>query len=333
MSDTPAPTPAPERRTISDPGVYRAAEMPADDYHADPCPFPSMAASDAQTIMERSPLHCWYGSRRLNPDIEPFEASREMDEGSALHSLIADGGARIAVVQFDDYRKNDARAQRAMARAEGLIPVLKGRLPLIEAVASSARKLILQHGPLREAMSSKGWAEASMFWQEDNGLWCRARPDFLPTDPAAPLIDWKFTTRDAAPRTYERAVQERYALRAAHYLRGAQRLRRTRPEGYWLVVVEMEAPHGVMVHEPDEGLLTAAGKVWTAARDLFSECLSQGEEREHWPGYPAVVNAVAATPWQLSQWEVAGIEMAERRKGLTVAGMHRAEAAIGGPVA
>ena len=69
------------------PGIY---EIPATEYHADPCPEPSLSASVARTLIDRSPLHAWMQHPKLGGQQEEKPAAR-MSLGSAAHSVILQG--------------------------------------------------------------------------------------------------------------------------------------------------------------------------------------------------------------------------------------------------
>jgi len=69
--------------TISKPGVY---DIPDKEYHADPCPVPSLSSTLARTLLNQSPLHAWTKHPRLNPDHEP-EEKRTFDIGR-VHQVL-----------------------------------------------------------------------------------------------------------------------------------------------------------------------------------------------------------------------------------------------------
>ena len=77
---------------ITDPGLY---DMPEADYHADPCPEPSLSSTLARLMVNRSPRHAWTASPRLNPDHEPVN-KETFDVGRAAHAVLLGRGAPIA---------------------------------------------------------------------------------------------------------------------------------------------------------------------------------------------------------------------------------------------
>lgn len=96
------------------PGIY---DTPEPEYHADPCPEPSLSAGSAVTVLQKSPLHAWWGSERMNPDFERVE-KRHFDIGSAFHARITGVGGPVWRINAPDFaaRLRGRSATRRMAR-------------------------------------------------------------------------------------------------------------------------------------------------------------------------------------------------------------------------
>jgi hypothetical protein len=80
-------------------------------YHADPCPEPSLSASLALRARDvdagtRSALH-----PRLNPAAVAHQAEH-FDIGTVAHAAFLEGRDVVAILEFDDFRTKDARAAR-----------------------------------------------------------------------------------------------------------------------------------------------------------------------------------------------------------------------------
>src|SRR5579885_3028935 len=99
-------------------------DVPAEDYHADPAPEPSLSAGIARRLISQSPLHAWTAHPRLNPDHRDEHGDR-LDFGSAAHSLLLEGLDVCEVIEADSWRTNAAKDARDGARASGLIPLLR----------------------------------------------------------------------------------------------------------------------------------------------------------------------------------------------------------------
>ena len=75
---------------IDRPGIY---ELSAEEYHADPCPTPSLSSSIARTLLASSPHHAWWEHPRFNPG-RVREEDEKFDLGTAAHAL--DFSSKIA---------------------------------------------------------------------------------------------------------------------------------------------------------------------------------------------------------------------------------------------
>lgn len=334
---------------ITEPGIYALSAVA---YHRDPAPSPSLSASSADRILNESARHCWHSHPRLNEAHTPEEADPDrmesgkrlrMEWGSALHAMISGAGRRVVEIDSDDYRTNRARDARAACVAAGHVPVLAIHTPKLVGIVNAVRAQIKAHPELAEVLAAPGRAEQTLLWRERIGtarnkqggwLWCRAMADWLPDDPSLPLIDWKFTTTSTAPESYARTVRNDLCVRSAHYLRGAQALRGRMPRGYWIVAVEMDAPHGMSVHRAANELLHDARDQWTEAAARFYACLQRGTGMEHWPFWRAEVNVVGVPPWQSTAWEERKlVEEIPRQRSITVKRVQQLSKILGGPVA
>ena len=87
------------------PGIYT---MTAEEYHSDPADVPSLTASIAHIICSQSPLHAWANHPRLNPDFKREEQAN-WDVGTAAHALLLEGNEGVAMIDYPDWRKKEAR--------------------------------------------------------------------------------------------------------------------------------------------------------------------------------------------------------------------------------
>ena len=81
--------------TITAPGIY---EMPADIYHADPCPEPSLSSTGARTLANGTPATYWH--ERQNP-----KQKRVFDIGTAGHLMVLEPhlfDQRVEVIRGED---------------------------------------------------------------------------------------------------------------------------------------------------------------------------------------------------------------------------------------
>src|SRR5436189_3624551 len=110
---------------IDRPGTY---DLSAKTYHSDPAPDPSLSSTMARTILNRSPLHCWHLSPRLNTMAEPRPPTDAMEHGAIVHRLVLGVGAEIVEVDAPNWKCRREQELRAEAREAGKLPVLSWRL-------------------------------------------------------------------------------------------------------------------------------------------------------------------------------------------------------------
>lgn len=290
------------RREITAPGIY---DMPETDYHADPCPQPSLSASIARKLVRQSPMHAWYSHPRLNPDSAHDFNSDAADMGAILHKLLLGKGADIAAIDADDFRTKAAKEARDAARSAGHTPVLRHKLDALHECAAAARKQIMAH-PDGSILFEPGKPEQAMIWR--NGpTWCRSLVDWMPDDPTLPLVDLKTTGMSAAPGEWERRLVSEYALQGEFYSQGARALGRKSRAPMLFIVIECEAPYGVSVMCAAPSLQAVAEYEVQKAHDLWAACMATNE----WPGYPAHTAHVEAPAWRINQMENQMMEAAE----------------------
>lgn len=284
------------------PGLHYS--LPMADYVADPCAEPSLSASTVRLIVEKSPLAAWRAHPRLGG--EPRDDSSVADIGSAAHSMVLEGADIIQVVAKVEkadgeeivptaWATKDAKAARKKIRSEGRIPLLPHEAQPVYAMAKAAGKAI-------EAEVGKGSPEVSIVWRESNGIWCRARADWLPDDRKRAAVNYKTTKASAEPNEFIRRTlfSSWYDVQAAFYLRGLAAVGEARPE-YKFLVQEQDPPHDYSWIGLETGCeaLDIAGKMVAKAIKLWGECLESGK----WPGYRKHTHYADPPAWRAIQFE------------------------------
>jgi hypothetical protein len=259
---------------ITEPGVYA---IPAADYHRDPCPEPSLSAGMINDLLV-APALCFANSSRLNPEWEEEEDDK-FTLGSVRHILFLEPelfAEKVAVCEFDNWRKKAAKEAKAEAKEQGRTPILAKHMEKVEA----ARAAFLAH-PFTSRAFEGGRFEQSMFWRHPvYGFWCRARPDFT-ADSGTHLNDYKATASADPERFGKHAYDMGYHRRAAWYLDGYEILTGKRPDHYWFCNQEVKAPYLTSVVELDMQALEAGRVENDKAARLFAGCLQSGD----WFGY------------------------------------------------
>lgn len=273
---------------ITEPGVY---DLPADVYHRDPCPTPSLSSTGAKQIIHETPADYWHS--RQNP-----VRKRAFDIGNASHLLTLEPELfddRVVTVHgfnkkgdpSDGYETQDARDQRDRAYAEGKVPLLVKEIEMVRAM----RDAVWSH-PIAKMAFVDGKAEQSLFWRDPEfDIWCRSRPDWMPTHPRY-LVNLKTAdsahTEDIRKQVWNLAYFQSSAWEMDAYEATAG----IRPERYALVVVSKKLPHLVNAVWLDDQDLFDGHRLNRKARGIFARCLETG----HWPGAQQEVAGVPTMP-------------------------------------
>lgn len=262
-------------RPIDRPGVY---EISAEAYHADPCPEPSLSASIAKILVNKTPLHAWTAHPRLNEDFEPVEEEK-FDIGNACHSLILRDPKAFEIIHAPDWRTAIAREKREYARVQGKIPLLEDQWVRVEAMAYSARLQLSRHHEAKEAFTN-GKPEQTLIWREGDA-WCRARIDWLP-NAGRFYDDYKSTAASADPHAYTRILWNiGHDIQAAFYRRGIKKLGLCDDPVFRFIVQETQTPHALSVIGLTPGALELADHKVARAIDIWQTCTRSNQ----WPGY------------------------------------------------
>ena len=301
--------------------------MPATEYHADPCDSPSLSSSIARLILTHSPLHGWTAHPRLNPNFVSEEKTT-YDLGSASHAMLLEGGAGLEIINPENYRSKPTKANplgnvpagwtneaireaRDAARLAGKTPVLPSDMADIEAMVKIARQAIANCSDLSGLTLADGTAEQVLLWQEDGGVWCRARPDWMSHDRRV-QISYKSTAASANPNDYVRTgLGIGFDLQNAFYLRG-NRATGGPQDGVSLTLVqENSPPYACSWIGLDPAFAALADEKCEEAIELWRRCMAAGR----WPGYSPRVHWLEPPAWATSRWEERG-PMSERAGGL-----------------
>ena len=236
----------------------------------------ALSASGAKKLLPKScpaKYKAWVDGERA-------EASKAMDFGSVVHSLILGAGKKFAVIDADSWRTNAAKEAQEQARAEGRIPILKEDYLRAKAVADK----VLQH-PTWGYLFHGGQPEVAAKWIDpETGITCRARFDYLRPKVEGKrrvIVDLK-TARSAHPDTFGRAIGEYgYAIQAAFYSDGARVLGLDDDPLFVFVVAETEAPFCITVGVLDAQDAALGRAQASLARRIFKQCVETGT----WPEY------------------------------------------------
>lgn len=301
---------------ITKPGFYSA--VPEAEYHGDPCPVPSLSSSVTKILLNQTPGHAWWAHPRLNRSkaLEVEQSTKAQQAGGVLHHLILGQGKPYRVLNFKDYRTNDAKAARDKAIEDGDTPILMHEHEAAELTATNAKKRIAASS-LADVFA-EGEAEVTGVWQEDNGIWCRMRIDWLPDsarDGGHIIVpDLKTTGQSAHPAEWQRTMFDFGGdIQAAFYERGLRKLiPGVKSVEFPFVVIEQEEPNAVSFCKVGNEALEHAHETVALAIDAWGQLLKKGTQLEHWPFYADEIEVIDPPVWRSMAGELLRMRMGNR---------------------
>jgi len=268
---------------LIEPGIFY--DMTADEYFADPCPAPSFTQSLAKLVLEQSTLHAMHQHPKLAPnredDDEEEKYTRAKAIGNAVHTTLIGRGKKLAIGEFDNFKKKAAKEFRDDAYAAGMEPILRKHMTEAENVVTAVRVQVQRAGWANAFCLGKG--EAVACWQE-NGLWFRTMIDWITPD-MRECYDAKTTEASFAPHIIGRKmVADGWDVQAAMHERALDAID---PNGagrrkFRYVAIENYPPYAMVPVEMTETWLTMGRKKLAVAIDQWRAAMATGK----FAGYP-----------------------------------------------
>lgn len=282
------------RALIRKPGFYR---MSANLYHADPCATPSLSSSIAKALLRKTPRHAYEKHPRYTP-ASVNTPTPAMMFGTVVHKLVLGAGAKVVVIEADDFRSAKAREKRDEALAAGKAPILVDDFDRADVVAERVREGLARI-PAAANMFT-GEPELVAIWQ-DGDVWCRAMLDGLDvTHTHVWLDDLKTSGDDFGPDAVGKKIASLgYEVSAAFYRRGVKALLRDAPIFFRFAFVETDTPYEVLVSELDGAGIEHGRRQVCAAIEVWRRCQQTGV----WPGYPREIVRAELPAWATASWE------------------------------
>lgn len=268
---------------------------PEEQYHSDPCSVPSLSASIAKTLVLQSELHAYREHPRLGG--KPRVATHSMDVGTICHAMMLGKPLpEIEHVPFDDYRTNDAKALRNLARECGKIPLNNkewGEHGSLIRAAEALRNKLHDMGVVFDPRH----CEVALFWQR-NGVQCRSKLDNLE---GYCSYDLKFT-ECAHPDFIDRQVKTMgYQIQEAAY---NEAVNECVPEAegrasFTLLFCETHEPYCITPARMSAEQSMIGQLQWSYAQRRWADLLTGGAWHEYIA--PGTCHTIQAKPWELTQ--------------------------------
>lgn len=154
---------------------------------------------------------------------------------------------------------------------------------------------------IRDVLSN-GWAEVSAFWtDEETGVECRCRPDFVHDagSDSVLLLDVK-TFSDPSPNEFARqCARKSYAKQAAMYTDGYEKASGKTVRAFIFLAVGNEWPYAASAMMLDEDSLEAGRRHYKRNLRTYAECMSTGQ----WPGFSNGITLIRLPQWAFNNEE------------------------------
>lgn len=279
--------------TVTKPGMF--FDVDCDDYFADPCPQPSLSNSGIGTLLNQSPAHFAAKHPRLNGGVDACKATTHMHRGSVVHRLALGAGKDYVILDFDDFRTKEAKAQRAEAEAAGKVPILAAKFD-----EATEQAMILRQHLSDMLMGEPFLPEVVIAWKiatEHGEIWCRGMVDaWCPSLKMA--VDLKTSTDASFAAATNKMSRERYDTQAAWYTAGLGHIiGEPGKVRFAYLFCENDPPHASQPFELDEAWRSSAWDLCEEAADLFAKCLKVGK----WPGYPRTPQLLSPPDWLIRE--------------------------------
>lgn len=282
---------------ITAPGLYTDAATRA-AYHSDPCQEISLSRSVAKAIAARTPAHAFVMHPRLNPNYEPYEASK-FDIGSAAHTMILKEGSAIEIIDADDWRTKAAKDARDFARAAGKTPMLRHQYVETAACVAKVREQLPAFGLGDILDPEKGQSEVVAAWNDPVAGWCRVMFDRLMGD--LTVWDFKFTGIELTDENLSRHMAGMgYEFQHAFYERGLCELF---PDirgrvNFGFVFCENKPPFAILPVRLSNAAVAKGRAAVAVACERWRDAKASG----NWPAYDGDVRVIDYPPWAIAEW-------------------------------
>lgn len=305
-------------KKITKPGMYSLIGI--DIYHSQALfDGPSVSSSGLRRLdpSRGSPAH-FFAEWDGNPEREEDnELKRQFILGRALHHLMLGEPffAKLFAVEPEEYKDPDKGNEwkpwsnnATICKQWNAQQTKAGRIILKNKEVTVIRKMAAKLGlhPFVQAGALNGLIERSIFWKDKKtGIWCKARPDSIPTA-SADFVDYKSTTSvlwEEIQRTINKFGYHQQAAMVRQACREVMGLDTTQTQfTFTLLFQEKKAPFCVRDVQIKGIAMDLGERQNRHALDTMAQCLKTG----FWPG-PGYgregTDAVEPSAWRTEQIE------------------------------
>lgn len=275
---------APQKSDVALTAPRIRQNIPMADYLA----TPALGSGTALRTINQSPFHAKYHQENERDN------SKVADIGIVAHRMLLENSEDgIKWIEADDWRTKAAKEIRDQAYSDGQIPLLFKQQRNIRAMVDAARHFI-NCSEVRE-MLTDGNPEVTVEW-DDNGVLCKARPDYLSDNFHVSVKTVNGITSPAA--------WIRYQLSSCGYDFGLQFYERGLiangvDVGHRILVIDQVAPYGCFLVGLDPAKKAICDSNVDRAIRTWGECVTSGI----FPGFETRTMFAEPTPWELAEAE------------------------------
>lgn len=246
--------------------------------------MPGLRISAVRSVMDNAAR---YRHEQDNPSTE-----KHFTLGSAVHSLLLEGGKTVVHIEVDNWKTKAAQQDRDAALAAGKYPLNNPEMAQAQAMAQSLRT----HPTVAKHLAAGATEVAITGVDPETWLPMKARLDILDIE-ARVIMDPKTSATMSPSEFGTHAYRHGYHMAAAHYIEMAAQATDTDPDEWTFLfaVVEKAEPYLRFVTELDAVSLDKGRRDRARGIQKYLECERTGV----WPGYTTDVITTTLPKWAL----------------------------------
>ena len=277
---------------ITTPGVY---DLTHAQYHADPCPTPSLSRSCIVDMLTMSPKHAALRHPKIGNQRDD-DSTKVASIGTVAHALLlGKGEERIKVSPYDEFRTAEAKAWRDGNLARGMTIIKREGFAEAQAMIAGFRANMDKYSEeLGESFPESGFEKTVV--AQINGVWCRILIDAL----GKSIWDLKSTGTEYRPEKWGKNqhfgsggdIQSAFYRRVLKAATGEDKR-------FISAVLEQNAPYDAYPAIQDE----AGDELANEKIDWAIAAWKRGLEQDIWPGYAERVVYLSPPGYMKMDWE------------------------------